>query len=156
MDAGAVAGDLGVSTEAGLSQSAVSQRLGEYGPNRLSEKQKEPGWKALLRQYQDLMQLVLLGAALVNQLATGDTGTTLVLIGLTLFNAVLGLNQEAKAEAALASLQQMLKTVARVRRDGQVLEVAAEDLVPGDVVLLEAGNVVPADGRLTLAATLDI
>ncbi|HEY7270949.1 MAG TPA: cation-transporting P-type ATPase, partial [Dehalococcoidia bacterium] len=125
MNAGTVAGELGVATEAGLPLAAVTRRRQEYGPNRLAEKEKEPGWQAFLRQYQDLMQLVLLGAAVVNQIATGETGTTLVLIGLTLFNAVLGLKQEAKAEAALASLQQMMKSIARVRRDGQVLEVAA-------------------------------
>ena len=50
----------------------------------------------------------------------------------------------------------MLKTVARVRRDGQAVEVDAEELVPGDVVLVEAGNRVPADGRVCLAATLEI
>jgi len=102
------------------------------------------------------MQIVLVGAAIVNQIVTGDTGTSVVLVALTVFNAVLALNQESKAEAALASLQQMLKTIARVRRDGQAVEVDAEQLVPGDVMLVEAGNVVPADGRLVVAATLEI
>ena len=50
----------------------------------------------------------------------------------------------------------MMKTVARVRRDGQAVEIDAEQLVPGDMVLVEAGNRVPADGRITLAATLEI
>src|SRR6478736_6991424 len=50
----------------------------------------------------------------------------------------------------------MMKTIARVRRDGQAIEIDAGDLVPGDVVLMEAGNLVPADGRVTLAATLEI
>jgi Ca2+-transporting ATPase len=147
---------LGVDVEQGLSVPEAASRLAMYGPNRLAEKEKEPGWKAFLRQYQDLIQIVLLGAAVINQVATGETGTTLVLAGLTVFNAVLGLNQESKAEAALASLQQMLKTVARVRRGGQVMEINAEELVPGDVVLVEAGNVIPADGRLFVAATLEI
>ncbi len=147
---------LEVDAKSGLPSAAVKARLEQFGPNRLAEKEKEPGWKAFLRQYSDLMQIVLVAAAFVNQVVTGETGTTLVLLGLTVFNAVLGLNQEAKAEAAVASLQQMLKTIARVRRDGQVIEVQADQLVPGDVVLLEAGNVVPADGRLVLAATLEI
>jgi P-type Ca2+ transporter type 2C len=148
--------ELEVDIQQGLSPSEVEQRVSKYGPNRLAEKEKEPGWKAFLRQYRDLIQIVLVGAAIVNQIGTGDTGTTLVLIGLTVFNAVLGLRQEAKAEAALASLQQMLKMVARVRRGGQVIEINAEDLVPGDIVLVEAGNVIPADGRLFVAATLEI
>ena len=151
-----VAQALTVDPQKGLTGSAAAERLSTYGPNRLAEKEKEPGWKAFLRQYRDLIQIVLLGAAVINQIATGETGTTLMLAGLTVFNAVLGLNQEAKAEAALASLQQMLKTVARVRRDGQVIEINAEDLVPGDIVLVEAGNVIPADGRLFVAATLEI
>ena len=71
------------------------------------------------------MQLVLLGAAVVNQLVTQETGTTVVLAGLTVFNAVIGLRQEAKAEASVKALSQMMKTIARVRRDGQAVEIDA-------------------------------
>ena len=112
--------------------------------------------QAFLRQYQDFMQIILLVAAVVNLMVTGDVGTTLVLAGLTLFNAVIGLRQEAKAEESVAALAQMMKTIARVRRDGQAVEIDAEQLVPGDVVLVEAGNRVPADGRICVAATLEI
>jgi len=83
-------------------------------------------------------------------------GTTLILLGLTIFNAVLGLKQESKAEASIAALQKMMKNIARVRRDGQAIEIEAENLVPGDIVLVEAGNRVPADGRLFVAATIEI
>jgi P-type Ca2+ transporter type 2C len=79
-----------------------------------------------------------------------------VLAGLTVFNAVVGLRQEAKAEESVKALAQMMKTIARVRRGGQALEIDAEELVPGDVVLMEAGNRVPADGRICVAATLEI
>ncbi len=79
-----------------------------------------------LRQYQDLMQIILVGAAIVNQVVTGETGTTIVLIGLTIFNAVLGLRQEAKAQASLAALEKMLKDIARVRRDGSRVVVFRE------------------------------
>ena len=112
--------------------------------------------RAFLRQYEDFMQLILLGAALVNQLVTGETGTTVVLAGLTVFNAIIGLRQESKAEESVKALSQMMKTIARVRRDGQAVEIDAGELVPGDVVLMEAGNRVPADGRVVLAATLEI
>ena len=93
---------------------------------------------------------------MINQLVTGDTATTVVLAGLTVFNAVVGLRQEAKAGESVKALSQMMKTIARVRRDGQAIEIDAEELVPGDVVLVEAGNLVPADGRITVAATLEI
>ena len=92
----------------------------------------------------------------MNLVVTGDLGTSIVLFGLTLLNAVIGLRQESKAEESVKALAQMMKTIARVRRDGQAIEIDAEELVPGDVVLVEAGNRVPADGRVTLAATLEI
>ena len=122
----------------------------------LAAKKTESALQAFLRQYQDLMQIILVGAAIVNQVVTGEVGTTIVLVGLTVFNAVLGLRQEAKAEASLAALQKMLKDIARVRRDGVAVEIDAAELVPGDIVLFEAGNRVPADGRLIVAATLEI
>ncbi len=154
--AGDVAAGLGVDPALGLSAAEASSRLASHGPNRLVSGTKEPAWRAFLRQYEDFMQLILLGAALVNQLVTQDTGTTVVLAGLTVFNAVIGLRQEAKAEESVAALAQMMKTITRVRRDGQAVEIDAEELVPGDIVLVEAGNRVPADGRVCLAATLEI
>ncbi|HEX2383201.1 MAG TPA: cation-transporting P-type ATPase [Acidimicrobiales bacterium] len=151
-----VATRLEVDPARGLSGAEVDRRRQKYGSNVLAAKQAESGLQAFLRQYQDLMQLILVGAAIVNQVVTGETGTTIVLIGLTIFNAVLGLRQEAKAEASLAALEKMLKDIARVRRDGAAIEIDAAELVPGDIVLFEAGNRVPADGRLLVAATLEI
>ena len=156
VEAEAVAATLGVDVNRGLSAGDVQRRLEQYGPNQLTGAKKESGFQAFLRQYEDFMQIVLLVAAAVNQIVTGDTGTTVVLAGLTLFNAVMGLHQEAKAEESVKALAQMMKTIARVRRDGQVLEIDAGELVPGDVVLVEAGNVIPADSRITLAANLEI
>src|SRR6478735_688019 len=147
---------LDVDTVGGLTASQVSERQTRYGANELTGKAKETPLHAFLRQYEDLMQIILVGAAVVNQIVTGEAGTTLVLLGLTVFNAVLGLHQEAKAEASLAALEKMLKDIARVRRGGAVSEIDAAELVPGDVVLIEAGNRVPADGRLFVAATLEI
>ncbi|MBZ5736675.1 cation-translocating P-type ATPase [Nocardioides mangrovi] len=154
--AGDVASRLGVTPAQGLSAEEAAARLASYGRNELEGGHREPPWRAFLRQYEDFMQLVLLAAALVNQLVTQDTGTTVVLAGLTVFNAVIGLRQEAKAEESVKALSQMMRTIARVRRDGQAIEVDASELVPGDVVLVEAGNRVPADGRVSLAATLEI
>ena len=156
MDAGAVAEQLRVDPGQGLSASEAAERLRTGGPNRLAQGKKESAFKAFLRQYQDFMQIILLGAAIVNALATDDVGTTVLLAGLTVFNAVIGLRQEAKAEESVAALAQMMKTIARVRRDGQAIEIDAEELVPGDVVLVEAGNRIPADGRVVVAATLEI
>jgi P-type Ca2+ transporter type 2C len=152
----AVAAELGVEPERGLSVEEAGRRLQSHGPNRLAGAKKESALQAFVRQYQDFMQLILLAAAIINLLVTGDVGTSVVLAGLTVFNAVIGLRQEAKAEESVKALAQMMKTIARVRRDGQAIEINAEELVPGDVVLMEAGNRVPADGRVCVAATLEI
>ena len=86
-----------------------------------------------------------------------EYGTGVVLLLLTVLNAVLGLNQEGKAAAAVAALQKMMIIKAKVRRDGQLLEqLPAEQLVPGDIVSVEAGDIVPADGRLLQSATLEV
>jgi Ca2+-transporting ATPase len=151
-----VARQLQVDPAKGLSAAEAQARLQKHGPNQLAEKKKESGVQAFLRQYKDLMQIILLVAAAANQIFTGEIGTTLVLVGLTVFNAVLGLRGEAKAEASLAALAGTMKSIARVRRDGQAVEIEAKELVPGDIVLMEAGNLVPADGRLFVAATMEI
>jgi Ca2+-transporting ATPase len=151
-----VAQQLQVDPSKGLSSSDAKSRLEKYGPNVLTGKQKETTLQRFLRQYQDFMQIILVGAAVVNQLVVHEWGTTLVLLGLTVFNAIMGMNQESKAEASLAALEKMMKNIARVRRDGQAVEVDSSELVPGDVVLMEAGNRVPADGRLFVTATLEI
>jgi len=145
-----------VDEQRGLSTSAAEERRRTYGPNRFAEGEQEPRWRAFLRQYADLMQIVLLVAGLGSIWPLKEYGTGLVLLALTLFNAVLGLQQEGKAAAAVAALQKMMIVKAKVRRDGRLVELPAEDLVPGDMVNIEAGDLVPADGRLLRAATLEI
>ena len=147
---------LDVDPAVGLSAAEVTQRRQQYGSNKLAEEAKEPTWKAFLRQYRDLMQLVLLGAAVVSIVAIQDVTTGLVVIGLTVVNALMGLHQEGKAAESVAALRQMLIMTAGVRRDGQLSEVPAEELVPGDIVGFEAGDKVPADGRILVSATLEI
>ena len=147
---------LGVDPAVGLTDAEVAERRGRYGRNKLAEQPPEPAWHAFLRQYKDLMQLVLLGAAAVSIVAIQDMATAGVLIGLTVLNAVMGMHQEGKAAASVASLSKMLVMTARVRRGGERVEIPAEELVPGDIVGFEAGDKVPADGRVLVAATLEI
>jgi Ca2+-transporting ATPase len=146
----------GVDAAVGLSLADVDARTKQYGPNAFAAAKKESRWQAFLRQYQDPMQIVLVVAGLISLVILRQWGTGIVLLGLTLFNAAMGLNQEGKAEASVAALQKMLIVKTRVRRGGQVEQLPAEELVPGDIVLVEAGDRVPADGRLLKAATLEI
>ncbi|HEX5828274.1 MAG TPA: HAD-IC family P-type ATPase [Candidatus Limnocylindrales bacterium] len=146
----------GVDPTVGLSAAEVEKRRASFGPNKFAEAPKEPRWKAFLRQYRDPMQVILLLAGVVCLFLPGQFATGLVLIGLTLFNAFLGVNQEGKAEASVAALQKMMIVKAKARRGGEVVELPMEELVPGDIVNVEAGDLVPADGRIIRAATLEI
>jgi Ca2+-transporting ATPase len=151
----AVVQQMGIDPVQGLSQAEATERLQQHGSNVLSEGKKEPRWQAFLRQYKNYMQLILVGAAVVS-LVVGEVLTAVVLLVLTLFNALLGLRQESKAEESVAALRKMMKATARVRRGGQTVEIPVEDVAPGDIALFEAGDRVPADGRLLVAATLEI
>jgi Ca2+-transporting ATPase len=149
--------NLGVDVQNGLSTTEAQLRLQKYGPNVLAGKKKESGLHAFVRQYRDFMQLILVVAALLSFIFTAKLDITLVLLLLTIFNAVLGLKQESKAQASTAALEaRTMKKVVKVRRNGQEIEAQTENLVPGDIVLIEAGDRVPADGRLFFAASLEI
>src|SRR4051812_10387924 len=145
-----------VDERSGLTSAEVTTRRAHYGPNRMAEAKAVPRWKAFIRQYVDPMQIVLLAAGILSFWPVKQYGTALVILGLTLINALIGLRQEGKAAAAVAALQKMMFIKARVRRDGDMTELPAEELVPGDVISVEAGDVVPADGRLVHAATLEV
>jgi len=151
-----VTGRLGVEPESGLTGTEAASRLASVGPNKFAEAAVEPRWRAFVRQYRDPMQIVLLVAGIGSLYPLKELGTGLVLLFLTLFNAVLGLRQEGKAAEAVEALQKMMIIKARVHRDGELVQIPAEQLVPGDIVSIEAGDVVPADGRLLSAATLEI
>src|SRR5215213_8215718 len=148
--------ELDVEPERGLTSEEAAARLARYGPNRFAEAKTEPRWHAFLRQYQDPMQIVLVAAGVISIYPVKQPGTGIMILLLTLLNAVLGLNQEGKAASAVAALAKMMIVKARVRRDNALAQLPAEQLVPGDVVEIEAGDVVPADGRVLAAATLEV
>ena len=156
LGAGQVLRSEGVDGQRGLSSAEAAARAGRFGPNELAAGQAESRWHAFFRQYRDPMQIVLLAAGIGSLYPLKQLGTGLLLILLTLFNAIMGLQQEGKAAAAVAALQKMVIITARVRRDGQLAEIPAGQLVPGDIVAVEAGDIVPADGRLLKAATLEV
>jgi Ca2+-transporting ATPase len=146
---------LDVDPSVGLSSARAAALLATNGPNALPEEEAPPGWKRFLDQYRAYMQLILCGAAIVSFLVK-EWSTAVLLVFLTVLNAVVGLRQEGKAESAMNALKSMMKATARVRRDGIEAEIPAEELVVGDVVLLAAGVQVPADGRIIAASALQI
>ena len=131
------------------------RRLRANRPNALPEEKPKPGWQRFLDEYRSYMQIILIAAAAVSA-AVGEWGTAVLLVVLTVLNAVMGLRQQGKAESAMNTLKSLMKATAKVCRDGVVREVPAEDLTVGDVVLIAAADQVPADGRLVEAVALQI
>lgn len=140
----------------GLSSSQVAERLSTHGPNRLAESRRRPAFLRFADQFRDLLIMILLAAAVVSFAVSGELKTPIVVLVVVLANALIGFVQENRAEASLEALKKMLTASSRVRRDGEVMSVATDELVPGDIVLVEAGDRIPADGRLVLAANLEI
>ena len=146
---------------AGLSSERAAERLAQYGPNKLKEAEKPGFWKRFLTQLKDPMLIILLAAAGVSALTGAIAGEsewaeTIIILAVVLLNAVLGVLQESKAEAAIEALQTMTAATCKVLRDGKMAVLHSDELVPGDVVLLEAGDAVPADGRIIESASLKI
>jgi Ca2+-transporting ATPase len=150
-----VSAALGVDPAAGLTAARAAELLADNGPNALPEETPKPGWRRFLDQYRSYMQIILVAAAAVS-VVIKEWSTAVLLVLLTVLNAVVGLRQEGKAESAMNALKSMMRATARVRRDGTEAEIPAEDLVAGDVVLIAAGDQVPADGRIIEATALQI
>jgi P-type Ca2+ transporter type 2C len=145
-----------VDPRAGLSSAEIARRLQRHGANRLDKMPGEPRWRAFLRQFQDLLILILLVAAMISMVVTRDWETPIVIVVVVLLNAAIGFVQESRAEASLDALRRMLVTTATVRRHSRVVCLEAAELVPGDVIVVEAGDRIPADGRLLSSASLEV
>jgi P-type Ca2+ transporter type 2C len=146
---------LGVDPDQGLDGDQAARLLAEYGPNELPTEPPPSVWvvaRAQLANPMNIMLLIVSGASF----AIAQWATAVVVLGLVVFNVVMGSNQELKARASVEALAQLQVPRARVRRSGQVEELESTKLVPGDLVLLEAGDVVPADGRIVTSATLEV
>jgi Ca2+-transporting ATPase len=131
----------------GLAGTEAKARLAQYGPNQLQEAKPRSPLAIFLEQFDDFIIWVLIGAAVVSGLMK-EVADTLVILGIVVLNAVLGLIQEYRAEKSLAALKKLSSPTSRVVRDGRHSVVASSDLVPGDLIELEAGDHVPADSRL--------
>ncbi len=148
------------SADDGLSTAEAQQRREKYGPNKLKEAEKATLMQRFFAQLKDPMLLILLAAAAVSaatSILSQESMTDVIIILLVvLLNAVLGVLQESKAEAAIEALQTMTAATCKVMRDGKQVTLHSDELVPGDIVILEAGDAVPADGRLLESASLKI
>ena len=144
----------------GLTGQEAGKRLEQYGPNKLKEAKKATLLERFIDQLKDPMLIILMCAAAVSAVTSIISGESLaevfIILIVVLLNAVLGVFQESKAEAAIEALQTMTAATSKVLRDGKTVSLPSAEIVPGDVVVLEAGDAVPADGRLLESASLKI
>ena len=145
----------------GLNSKEVEARKQKYGLNQLEEKKKESIIIRFLKQFQDFMIIILIIASIVSAVISKIQGTndyfdSIIIIAIVVFNAIMGLIQEAKAEKSIEALKKMSAPTCKVKRDGKILVIKGEEVLPGDIVILEAGNYVPADGRLIEASNLKV
>lgn len=144
----------------GLTAAEAAARLAAHGPNKLKEAEKPSLLRRFLAQLKDPMLLMLMAAAAISAVTNALSGESFtevfIILAVVLLNAVLGVVQESKAEAAIEALQTMTAAKCKVLRDGHQTVVENSQLVPGDVVVLEAGDAIPADGRLLECVSLKI
>lgn len=134
-------------TSSGLTSDEARRRLAKFGTNAMPDTSAHPLRMALEKFWAPVPWM--LEAAVALQLALGKYVEGAIIGALLVFNAVLGLFQESRAQATLAALKSRLALNASVRRDGAWKTILAADLVPGDFVKLSLGAVVAADVCLT-------
>ena len=142
-------------TVEGLSSQEASLRQAKYGKNELAEKKKESPILIFLKQFQDLLVIILIIAAIISGLS-GQLESTFVIVAVIIVNVILGTVQTLKAEKSLESLKKLSIPKVKVLRDGQLCELNSNELTIGDIVQIEAGDVVSGDGRIIESASLQI
>jgi Ca2+-transporting ATPase len=141
--------------EKGLTPEEAKERLQKFGANELQEKPRPGFLQMLLAQFNNFLVMILIVAAVVS-LLLGEYVDAIAIIVIVILNAVVGVVQESKAEAALAALKKMAAPNAQVIRGGHQVTIPSRELVVGDVVVIEAGNYIPADMRLIESVNLKV
>ncbi|MBO5093869.1 MAG: cation-translocating P-type ATPase [Lachnospiraceae bacterium] len=141
--------------DAGLSGEEAARRLERCGANELQAEKKTPLILVFAKQFQDLLVLILIAAAVISWIS-GNEESTLVIFAVIILNALLGTIQQQKAQKSLDSLKAMSAPHARLLRDHEKTDVPAAQIVPGDILLLEAGDIVAADGRILNCYSLQV
>lgn len=153
MDVQDIANKLKTSIRTGLSEEDAKKRLAQYGKNQLQEGKKTNFIVKFIQQFNDFMIIILIISAIISAVISyfehsNDYIDSLIIIGIVILNAILGVIQENKAEKSIEALQKLSSPRAKVKRDGIIKNIPSEELVPGDLVIIETGSYVPADVRL--------
>lgn len=142
-------------TRDGLSESQIEERRLHHGENVLDEEDRPGIIKIFCGQFKDMLVIILAAAAIISMIS-GQVESTIVIFVVLIINAILGTVQHLKAQASLDSLKKISSPIARVVRNGEKLEIPSVEVVPGDLVILEAGDMVVADGRIVNNYSLQV
>ena len=143
------------SSDRGLSLEVASERLKQYGTNSLPEEKPHSKLRLFLSQFQSPLIYILLAASAV-VFAMGETIDGSIILAVLLFNAIVGVIQEGKAQNTLLALKKFVETNATVLRDGKEFIIPDREVVPGDILILQEGERIPADARVILSHSLKI
>lgn len=136
----------------GLSDKEVIRRQNIMGKNILIEKNKKSKLSIFLKQFKNVMIILLLIVGLMSLFnaifSDGDYLEPFVILGTTIINCIMGYLQESKAEDALEKLKKYSAEYTMVKRNGKNKKIDSKELVEGDYIILEAGDKVPADARI--------
>lgn len=160
------------SSKHGLDEQIIIKNREIYGSNKLFEKKSKKWYVIFMEQYKDILMLVLLGASFLSLLVSiipqdnkgvGEMLTAfegwenfVLIIIVTMINAILGTVQTLKSQKSLEGLKKLTNPKTNVIRVGKTITIDTTELVVGDILVLEAGDLISADGRIIESASLKI
>ena len=144
----------------GLTEEEASKRLEEYGENKLAERKKKSNFIIFLNQFNDLMIILLIFAAVfsavISYIQKESYADSVIILIIVIINATLSFIEEKKADKAIEELNKMFITNNNVIRDGKKETIDVRKIVPGDIIELEAGDYVSADARIISSEALEV
>jgi len=139
----------------GLNNNEIEDKKRKFGTNLREKGKKISIFTRFIKQFANLMVIVLLVSGLISFVLAiikhnmGDLMESLIIFGIVVINAFIGVIQEKKAEDTLNLLSQKTVSHSVVLRNGKKTKISSEEICVGDIVFLKAGDIVPADIRLT-------
>ena len=143
------------SGEHGLKKTEASARLNTYGWNELPKGKTDTLLLIFLRQFKSPLIYILFVASMI-VFAMGETADGSIILGVLIFNAIVGTVQEGRARNMLLALKKFVETKATVMREEQELIIPDRELVPGDILVLQEGEKIPADARVFISHNLKV
>ncbi|MPW24673.1 HAD-IC family P-type ATPase [Alkalibaculum sp. M08DMB] len=133
--------------DSGLSSEEAQKRLSEFGANIIESGEKISVLKILFDNINNIIVYLLILASVVSFLM-GDPIEGFAIIVAVVIAVLSGFISEYKAQKSVESLQNMIKTVSKVKRDSEIIEIESSKLVFGDLIFIETGDSITADARI--------